>query len=246
VTPPTLKTAPISAVLFDLGGTCIAIDHERIARILRAHGVSPSGDWAHAGEAEGRRRLERSLARGETGLVQWRAFFDGMLTSAGCAPESLDSAFDQLVSAHRDYNLWTVPMPGIADTLRALVARGYRVAAISNSDGRAEWLCAQVGLAHEFEFIVDSHVVGFEKPDPRIFAVAVERLGLHAGQCAYVGDVHGIDVVGARAAGLWPVLLDAYGSYPPSNGEGPARAAEPAQLLGLFPRAHAAHGESEA
>jgi HAD superfamily hydrolase (TIGR01662 family) len=237
MTPPSLATAPIAAVLFDLGGTCLAIDHARVAQVARAHGADPAHDWAHAGEVEGRRRIEKALAAGEPGPVQWRAFFVAMLETAGCPPHALDEAFEQVRAIHRDYNLWTRLMPGMPETLRALTARGYRVAAVSNSDGRAEWLCGQVGLAHEFEFVVDSHWVGFEKPDSRIFAVAAERLGLHPGQCAYVGDVHGIDVLGARAAGMWPVLLDVYGSYPP-NGEAAPRAAEPAQLLGLFPRAH--------
>jgi putative hydrolase of the HAD superfamily len=229
-------------VLFDLGGTCLAIDHARVAQIARAHGADPAHDWSHAGESEGRRRIERCLKAGEPGPVQWRSFFEGMLGAAGCPESAIAAAFAQVKAVHQDHNLWTRLMPGIPETLRALAERGYRVAAVSNSDGRAEWQCAQVGLAHEFEFVVDSHVVGFEKPDPRIFAIAAARLGLHPSQCAYVGDVHGIDVEGARAAGMWPVLLDVYGSYAASNGHGPARVAEPAQLLGLFPGAHRDEG----
>jgi putative hydrolase of the HAD superfamily len=227
-------------VLFDLGGTCLSLDHDRIAHIARAHGAAPAHDWVHAAEARGRDTLEASLEAGEPHDAQWRAFFDGMLRSAGVAAEALEGAFADLVAWHREHHLWKRIMPGMPETLRALSERGYRLAVVSNSDGRAEALLTQLGIAHEFEFVVDSHVVGVEKPDPRIFAIAVDRLGLHASQCAYVGDVDGIDVRGARAAGLWPVLLDVYGSYPRDDDS--PRAAEPAQLLGLFARADRGDG----
>jgi putative hydrolase of the HAD superfamily len=48
------------------------------------------------------------------------------------------------------------------------------------------------------------------KPDPRIFHLALDAMGIAAGDAWYVGDMPGIDVVGARAAGLHPVLMDPY------------------------------------
>jgi putative hydrolase of the HAD superfamily len=83
--------------------------------------------------------------------------------------------------------------------------------------------------------VLDSRDLGVEKPDPRIFLDACARLDLPPARCAYVGDVVAIDVEGSRAAGLHPVLFDAYGSYTPEASGGAPRAAEPAQLLGLFP-----------
>jgi putative hydrolase of the HAD superfamily len=50
--------------------------------------------------------------------------------------------------------------------------------------------------------------VGVEKPDPRIFRMALERMGIEPEDAVYVGDVYEIDVVGARAAGMRAYLID--------------------------------------
>jgi putative hydrolase of the HAD superfamily len=62
--------------------------------------------------------------------------------------------------------------------------------------------------------VVDSHVVGVAKPDPRVFTPALDALGLPAHRVAYVGDSVLVDVPAARAAGLHPVLLDPYDDHP--------------------------------
>ena len=223
------------AVLFDLGGTCVQIDHGFVAERVAARGPAPEAGWAARGEREGRRVMEERLRAGRSSDDQWRGFFDGMLTAAGADPAHHDAIFEELVAFHRRHHLWRKVMPGMPETLRGLLERGYRVAAISNSDGRAEAMLATLGFAHEFEFVLDSKDLGVEKPDPRIFHDACARLGLPPARCAYVGDVVAIDVEGARAAGLHPVLFDAYGSYDAATSGGAPRAAEPAQLLGLFP-----------
>ena len=54
----------------------------------------------------------------------------------------------------------------------------------------------------------DSHLVGVLKPDPAIFRIALERMSLEAGRTVFVGDMPEIDVKGAKAAGIVPILLD--------------------------------------
>ena len=58
--------------------------------------------------------------------------------------------------------------------------------------------------------MIDSGAVGVMKPDPRIFHLALDAMGIDAADAWYVGDMPGIDVIGARAAGLHPVLMDPY------------------------------------
>jgi FMN phosphatase YigB (HAD superfamily) len=60
---------------------------------------------------------------------------------------------------------------------------------------------------------VDSGAVGVEKPDPRIFTIAAERLGIPPEQLMYVGDLHALDIVGPRRAGMHAVLLDPVGAF---------------------------------
>jgi len=63
--------------------------------------------------------------------------------------------------------------------------------------------------------IIDSHVVGVAKPDPGIFQHALEVFpGIERSRIAYVGDSVTMDVGGASAAGLHPILLDPYDDHP--------------------------------
>ena len=71
--------------------------------------------------------------------------------------------------------------------------------------------------AKEGLFVIDSAVVGVEKPDPRIFELAVRQAGVAAHEAAYVGDLYSVDVLGARAAGLHPILLDPRGFWGPRD-----------------------------
>lgn len=86
---------------------------------------------------------------------------------------------------------------------------GYRVGAVSNSDGphqRAK--LAAVGLQDAFEVVVISGDVGFAKPDPRIFRAACDALHLVPAAVAYVGDRFDVDAAAARDAGLLGVWLN--------------------------------------
>jgi putative hydrolase of the HAD superfamily len=70
----------------------------------------------------------------------------------------------------------------------------------------------------DVECIIDSGEVGVSKPDPRIFHIALDAICLTAAQCWYVGDMPGIDVVGARAAGMSVLVMDPFGVHPADSG----------------------------
>jgi len=222
----------VRAVLFDLGGTVISIDHPRIARYLAEAGCPPAAGWVGRAERAGRLEVDRLVRAGTPPPDPWRAFWEQYLLAAGAAPAAVDGLFVRLVEFHRRQHLWNRPEAGMVEALGTLARLGYRVAAVSNSDGRAEWLLASLGLAGEFEFVVDSTQVGLEKPDPRIFRLACGRLGLAPEHCAYVGDLISVDVEGAAGAGLRPVLMDLYGSYRPDEvPAGVPRAVEASELV---------------
>ena len=102
---------------------------------------------------------------------------------------------------------------GARETLRGIRALGLRVAVVSNADGRVEGTLRSLGLHRDLDLVVDSHHEGVEKPDPEIFRRALDRLGVSAARAAYVGDIYSIDALGARAAGLHPVIVDATRTY---------------------------------
>jgi putative hydrolase of the HAD superfamily len=95
--------------------------------------------------------------------------------------------------------------------------RGLSVAVISNTeDGRVREALAAAGLAERFDVIVDSHLVGYSKPDPAIFRHALELLKVEPDEAVFVGDSYAHDALAARAAGMRAVLLDPLDLHPES------------------------------
>ena len=215
---------PLDAVVFDAGGTLVRLDFEWIAGMLAGLGVATSPAALRAAEIHGRRRYDAAgLPDGGAAAAPEQpmgraapieAYWGGMLLAAGCPPARLEAALARLAERQRsDAFLWAKPMEGAAEVLAALAALGLRLACVSNSDGRAEAHLERYGLRSPLEFVIDSHVVGIEKPDPRIFDLALERLGVEPPRALYVGDLRSVDERGSRSAGMQFVLLDPYGDY---------------------------------
>lgn len=202
---------PTEAVLFDAGNTLLWIDHGRIARMLAAEGVPASEEAVRVAEMRARPRLDPLLAgasRRESREVAAR-YADLVLADVAdpCPPRVREAILGGW------YELWTVPGPGARETLDVLAARGLKLGVVSNSNGTVAGMLERAGLATHLGCVVDSGAVGVEKPDPRIFAIAAQRLGVAAAACVYVGDFYSIDVRGARAAGMEGVLLDPIGAW---------------------------------
>jgi putative hydrolase of the HAD superfamily len=112
-----------------------------------------------------------------------------------------------LFSMHQERHLWSSVRPGTVESLSKLRAAGLRLGIVSNSDGRVDEALSAAGLREYFDVVLDSALVGMEKPDPAIFQAALDALGVAPGEALYVGDLYEVDVVGAQAAGMEAVLL---------------------------------------
>lgn len=99
-------------------------------------------------------------------------------------------------------------VPGALDRLEQ---RGLRLGVITNWDHTARPILARQGLIERFERIIVSSEVGCAKPDPRIFELALEGLGVPASRCLYVGDNYYDDAVGSRAAGMRCLIVNRFG-----------------------------------
>jgi putative hydrolase of the HAD superfamily len=104
---------------------------------------------------------------------------------------------------------------------------------VSNADGRAAAVLRAAGLADGVDAIVDSHLEGVEKPDAEIFRRALTRIDAPAARSVFVGDIVSIDVVGARNAGLRPILIDTAAAYPDVAIERIERLADLGRMLGV-------------
>jgi putative hydrolase of the HAD superfamily len=203
---------PITTILFDAGGTIVFPSFRRIADELGAGGLAADpADLARA-DAEVRFELDRpEVIAATTDGSRFRRYLDGLARKVGL-DRVPDPVFARLEAYHNSHNLWEDVPPDVPAALASLRGR-FRLGVVSNANGTVRAKLARVNLAAFFETVVDSHEEGVEKPDPRIFAVALARLGVRSTETAYVGDLFHVDVVGARAAGLKPFLLDPAGLH---------------------------------
>ena len=95
-------------------------------------------------------------------------------------------------------------------TLQHLRDAGFKLAIVSNWDTPLDPLTERLGIAHYFDIIVASHDarVLSAKPDPHIFNYTLTAIGVSAAETVHVGDTYEADIVGARNAGIRPILID--------------------------------------
>ncbi len=113
------------------------------------------------------------------------------------------------------------PYPDVLPALDRLRLKGLQLGIISNWDGRLVSLLGALGIEQRVDVVLSSADVGLRKPDPRIFELACSRLGVAPEEAAHVGDHHYSDILGARAVGMLPVLIDRSGRVPLPVGPAP-------------------------
>jgi HAD superfamily hydrolase (TIGR01509 family) len=136
-----------------------------------------------------------------------RVYLEALFTGAGVPAARMDEVARTLQRLHQEWHLWCRTMPGTRAALDRLRAAGLRLGVVSNSDGRVEEALTAAGIRDRFDVILDSALVGVEKPDPAIFRAALTALGVAPEEALHVGDLYDVDVVGARAAGIEAILL---------------------------------------
>ena len=98
---------------------------------------------------------------------------------------------------------------GALEELRRL---GLRLVCVSNWDISLPSVLERCGLAENLDAVLTSAATGARKPDPRIFAAALDAAGCSAAEALHVGDSPAEDVDGARSAGVRVLLIDRHGN----------------------------------
>src|SRR6185503_15618778 len=206
----------LRAIVFDVGSTLVRMNYAAMAAGLAARGHAVTAADVEDAELRARVRLDADLAAGHsTESADARARQARyLLEPLGITDPAEIGAFGAWRSAYNPpVGLFHVVDPAAADALARVRGAGLAVGAISNSNGTVAALLAALGLGPALDFVIDSAVVGVEKPDPRIFHLALAAAGVEPREAAYVGDFYSVDVLGARAAGLDAVLLDPRGYW---------------------------------
>jgi putative hydrolase of the HAD superfamily len=208
----------VETLFLDAGGVLVFPNWTRVGDALARHGVHVAPDAFGAAELRAKRRLDlgetiQSTTDSERGWL----YFNLVLDECGIAlSAATDAALAEVRAYHDEHNLWEFVPDEVAPTLAALRGLGLKLVVVSNANGRLRHAFDRLGLTGMVDVLFDSFEEGVEKPDPRLFEIALDRSGGRRETTVHVGDLYHVDVVGARAAGLGAVLLDAgnlYGGY---------------------------------
>ena len=104
-------------------------------------------------------------------------------------------------------------MQSFGPAIERVRAKGIKVVLVSNSEGMLAELFTELDIVAHFDLLLDSGIIGLEKPDPRFFQVALDEFDVPADAALHLGDIYSTDIVGARAAKMRAALIDPYGHY---------------------------------
>lgn len=202
----------IKGVFFDLGGTL------RICEKVPEHQEQAKKRMA---ELAGREDVQNFIDMVEERYQPYRDWALSENKEAGdfdlwcqwllpeMEPERLRGICHELTYQYRQVKGRRRVVAGGLKVIRELYNRGYRLGIISNLIGEYEifdWL-QEDGLKQYFDAVVLSSVCRIRKPDPRIYRLGCDELGLEPGECVSIADNLGRDITGAKAAGIGANIL---------------------------------------
>ncbi len=216
---------PVRAIIFDLDGTLRVSSpswEEIFLREARALGVpvSPEGQqrmsrWTHYFWASSD-QLRRWLRTYGESPDFWIAFNHERLRRLGCdeacARDLAPKLYDHL--NRLEETVQDIVPDDVIPTLQTLQAQGYKMGVLTNRRDPLNGYLDEIGVAPYMDFALVAGQIGVWKPAPEAFLKAAEVAGVPPAEAAYVGDNYYADIVGARHAGLLPILLDPQGLFP--------------------------------
>jgi putative hydrolase of the HAD superfamily len=213
------------AVFFDVGETLVHVEPsfaDLFVTVLAGAGHVRSADdvrtatthvYARFSEAARDRSLWTTSP--ERSRAFWISVYDRMLGELGVPDgDGLASTLHREFTRMENYVLFEDVRP----TISALQEAGLLLGIVSNFEA---WLEDWLGLHELFDTFpvrVISGIEGMEKPDERIYRVALERAKVEAAETAYVGDNPEFDVDPPAALGMFPVLVDRRDRFPDHAG----------------------------
>jgi HAD superfamily hydrolase (TIGR01549 family) len=211
----------IKAVFFDMYGTLAGFSPSRYkiqSRACAAFGidVTPEGITAGYASADAYMARQNSTSpvrlRSQDERERFFAEYERLILAGAGVAVTVDRALE-VWHAIREIPYGLAPFDDVVPVMGRLATRGLVLGLITNIDRDGAELATSVGLAEHLDVVVTSGEVGADKPAPEIFAEALRRAGVEAGEAVHVGDQPTSDIDGALAAGLSAVLLDRDGNY---------------------------------
>lgn len=199
------------ALLVDVGGVLLLPNAALLTPVIARHGgVDTPEEFIRAHYAAHNAAFpSRGNPRGD--------YYELLPRHAGVPEDRWRSCAEDYLAISRTRNMWHAPDPESKRTLDEITAAGVGVAIVSQADGKIAQMLLDARMCQEgdgpgvcVDAVLDSTIVGFDKPDPRFFRAALDRLHVDASQAVHVGDTVPADVRGAQAAGIRAVHYDPY------------------------------------
>src|ERR1035438_50233 len=195
-------------IFFDVGNTLLFPNRARMLAPLPEDRHPTLATW-QALERRTKEEFDQGLMDGKVDHGFWWTFHTYLLQGLNALD---DGVRDTLIANTQNSANWDQILPGTRDALER-IRQEYAIAVISNADGRIDAVLRRCGIVDCFASIIDSGIVGHEKPHPAIFEAALREMNASPAESLYVGDVYSVDYVGARQAGMQAVLFDVAGAY---------------------------------
>ncbi len=213
------KSEMIKTIIFDIDGTLYDYDaaNEAAAEAVIRYAAENLGlSETEFNDALGRASRQLNHAVGKTAASHNRLIRYSFI---------LEEASLSLVHAIRMEELYwdtlldhAVLYDGVKETLKSLKQQGYKLGIGSNMTAYMQYRkLEKFGILQFFDFIVTSEETGCEKPASELFLRCAELAGNLPSECLYVGDSLKNDIEGAKAAGMFSLLIKAKRSYKRTN-----------------------------
>jgi len=219
----------IKVLFLDVGNTIMSMDYEMICREMERINIHCDAGILERADASARpiissdvNKIKKDPSADERVFLFARIIEQlpiEIIKHLDSTQEVAQNLVSILFNEENVIRLWTRVLPGTEEALAKFQAMGFQMHVIGNADGLLEQRLANADLRKYFGIVIDSHIVKIEKPDPRIFNIALDATDCEPQEALYAGDVYEVDIVGARSAGMQAVLVDPFSDYDSVNCE---------------------------
>lgn len=213
----------VEVLFLDVGNTLISIDYVWVSKELRERGIQCDAKTLQRAEAAARPEISSQVIKiknnpsSDERVFYFNQILSKLPSEAKTDIVSLNRVVQELIrvffSEVNAMRLWSYVLPGTYEALSMFQALGFQMQVIGNADGTLEQQLIKNNLRKYFGLVLDSHIVQIEKPDPRIFKMALETTNYEPQEALYVGDIYEVDIVGAKSVGMQAILVDPFSDW---------------------------------
>lgn len=202
----------VKLILFDVGNTILNINYIYISNVLNSFGYNISARKVKNAEIKARYFMDEYYCNKKASTESLSSF--ELYTNK--VMENLDitdkrqrkKIISFLKQKHLQSNIYDYVEKGTKKLLKYFYLNNFQMGVVSNSRGDVKYLLERCGLKKYFDLIIDSEEVGVEKPDKKIFELALDYYKVSPEETVYIGDMYYIDIIGAQKAGINTILID--------------------------------------